>query len=152
MLCPWTQQPRSLSPPEPSPTLLPSCNHRPHSLRPPPAGGLAPCPTAGAARPILGHKQGFILCFLSILDSFIKLKWLLWDVNNYIFLKKQNPGVADAKRRHSPAAPRLWNEGRDQVSGWPVHSQAGLTKSSPIFSASVSHRADNIYPVLIARH
>ena len=51
---------------------------------------MAPCPTAAAARPILGHRQGFILRFLSILNSFIKLEWLLWDVNNYI-LKSHKP-------------------------------------------------------------
>lgn len=34
------------------------------------------------SRPILSHRRGFILRFLSILNSFIKRGWLFWDGNN----------------------------------------------------------------------
>lgn len=79
-----------------------------------PAGGLAPCPTAAAARPILGHRQGFILRFLSILNSFIKLGWLLWDVNNYI-LKSHKPLKWLMLEGIPAASPRLLEGG---VSSW----------------------------------
>lgn len=139
--------------PPPPPNCLPLTPPPPpwpqaRLLRLPPAGDLAPCPTVGAAGPILGHKQGFILCFLSILNSFIKLEWLLWDVNNYFFLKKtpQNPEVADARRQLSqqPHASGGLGGGSEtpegaHVSGRPGHLLAGWPgKASPQFLACVT--------------
>ena len=115
-----------MSPPGPRPARLPLCRHRPRVLSPAPAGGLAPCPTAAAARPILGHRRGFILRFRSILNSFIKLKWLLGDVNNYSFKK--------------PGKTLKWPQLQGYAHQWPTPGEVGVGRLDQRLDDRVSQR------------
>ena len=127
------------SPAPPRPVPPGPCPAPTHSLPQAPAGGLAPCPTAAAAWPILGHRQGFILRFLSILNSFIKLEWLLWDVNNYI-LKSHKPLKWLMLEGIPAASPRLPEGGVRQLEPLKDWLQLGPVKARPLFMTSVSNK------------